>query len=84
MYRPVPRKNVRFGSLADVRIAKSHVRFAPESGHLQCTSACPLRAISGHKQSAALPWLDDALKKNRAREGAVKKGGFTHRHLTGL
>jgi hypothetical protein len=25
--------NVRFGSLADIRAAKSHVRFTPESGH---------------------------------------------------
>jgi hypothetical protein len=29
------RLNVRFGSLADIRAAKSHVRFTPESG--QCT-----------------------------------------------
>jgi hypothetical protein len=26
--------NVRFGSKADIRTAKSHVRFTPESGHL--------------------------------------------------
>jgi hypothetical protein len=25
--------NVRFGSKADIRVAKSHVRFTPESGH---------------------------------------------------
>jgi hypothetical protein len=28
--------NVRFGSKADIRAAKSHVRFAPESGHVRC------------------------------------------------
>src|SRR5262245_37296047 len=25
-----------------------HVRFTPESGHVQCNSACPLWANSGH------------------------------------
>jgi hypothetical protein len=25
-----------------------HVRFTPESRHVQCTHACPLRANSGH------------------------------------
>ena len=29
--------------------AKDHVCFTPESGHVQCTGACPLSAISGHK-----------------------------------
>ena len=30
--------NVRFGSKADMCSAKCHVRFTPESGHVQCTS----------------------------------------------
>jgi len=47
------RANVRFGSKADVRAAKSHVRFTPESGHVQCSSRCPLRAKSGHDQKNA-------------------------------
>src|SRR5262252_7245882 len=29
--------------------AKRHVRFTPLSGHVQCKSACPLRAKSGHR-----------------------------------
>ena len=29
--------NVRFGSKADIRTAKRHVRFTPESGHVRCT-----------------------------------------------
>ena len=29
--------------------AKGHVRFTPESGHVQCNSACPLSANSGHR-----------------------------------
>ena len=39
---------VRYGSLADICRAKRHVRFTPESGHVQCTSPCPLCANSGH------------------------------------
>jgi hypothetical protein len=40
--------DVRFGSLADILRCPSDVGFTPESGHLQCTSACPLWANSGH------------------------------------
>ena len=40
--------NVRFGSKADMCNAKRYVGFAPESGHMQCTSQCPLSANSGH------------------------------------
>ena len=29
-------------------VHQRHVRFTPESGHVQCTSACPLSAKSGH------------------------------------
>jgi hypothetical protein len=41
-------KNVAVGSLADMTIFELHVRFTPNGGHLQCTSACPLCANSGH------------------------------------
>ena len=40
--------DVRFGSKADIRAAKRHVRFTPKSGHVRCNSACPLCANSGH------------------------------------
>src|SRR5262245_22358148 len=30
--------------------ANGHVCFTPKSGHVQCTGACPLWAISGHLQ----------------------------------
>jgi hypothetical protein len=33
---------------ADILGCGSHVRFAPESGHVQRTSPCPLCANSGH------------------------------------
>ena len=29
--------------------AQGNVRFTPESGHVQCNSACPLCANSGHR-----------------------------------
>ena len=45
-----PMVDVRFGSKADMCGAKCHVRFTPESGHVQCNSACPLSANSGHCQ----------------------------------
>ena len=41
--------NVRFRSKADMCSAKQHVRFTPESGHVQCNSVCPLCANSGHR-----------------------------------
>ncbi len=31
------------------RSAKRHVRFTPESRHVQCKTACPLSAKSGHE-----------------------------------
>src|SRR5262245_43693656 len=39
---------VHFGSKADMCGAKRHVRFTPESGHVQRNRACLLRANSGH------------------------------------
>ena len=33
---------------ADISISPRDVRFTPESGHVQCTSACLRCAISGH------------------------------------
>ena len=40
--------DVRFGSKADICSARRYVRFTPKSGHVQCNSACPLCANSGH------------------------------------
>jgi hypothetical protein len=42
--------DVRFGSKTDMCGAKSHIRFTPESGHVHCTSVCPLCAKSRHAQ----------------------------------
>src|SRR5262245_52700806 len=64
--------NVRFGSKADIRGAKSHVRFAPKSGHVRCTRACLLRARSGHY------WLFDHLigrRKQFVRDGESERLG---------
>jgi hypothetical protein len=38
----IAHRHVRFGSKADICSAQAHVRFTPESGHLQCNSACLL------------------------------------------
>ena len=48
---------VRFGSKADIRSAIAHVRFTPESGHVQCISPCPLSANSGHSHGASNPFV---------------------------
>ena len=39
---------VRFGSKADMRTAKRHVRFTLESRHSALQDKCPLSAKSGH------------------------------------
>src|SRR4030095_13539802 len=49
------------GSKAAVRTAIGHVRFTPESGHVQCKSPCLLMARSGlvHRgkhQGGPCPW----------------------------
>ena len=42
--------------------AKGHVRFTPESGHVQCNKACPLCANSGHRfQSSRMDIKRDRL-----------------------
>jgi hypothetical protein len=46
--------DVRFGSKADVTVSPLDVRFTPESGHLQCTSPCPLSARSGHSRTHSI------------------------------
>src|SRR5262245_7657831 len=40
-------RQVRFGSLADVRASSAHVRFTPKSGHVQRRARCLLSATSG-------------------------------------
>src|SRR5262249_19592517 len=35
---------------------KSHVRFTPESGHVQCTRRCLLWANSGHARFYSISW----------------------------
>ena len=37
---------------ADICSATADVRFAPESGHVQGSSPCPLRANSGHSRDS--------------------------------
>src|SRR5262245_18486782 len=46
-------------SKADICSAVGHVRFTPESGHVRCTSPCPLWAKSGHWVRLILPHNTD-------------------------
>jgi hypothetical protein len=46
--RPPLRRDVRFGSKADVTLLNVDVRFTPESGHRSAAWECPLCAKSGH------------------------------------
>jgi hypothetical protein len=41
------RRNVRFGSQADMELPSPDVRFTPESGHRMAVLACPLWAMCG-------------------------------------
>jgi len=41
-------------SRAALRGALAYVRFTPESGHMQCTSACLLWANSGHRAAHSI------------------------------
>jgi hypothetical protein len=49
LFRPRSTARCRLGSLADISGLPTHVRFTLKSGHVLCTSACPLCAISGDR-----------------------------------
>src|SRR5262245_3022765 len=57
-------------AISRCRLSLSDVRFTPESGHLQCTSPCPLWAISGHGEL-----FDDLIGpgENSARDHEPKR-----------
>ena len=61
------RADVRFGSLEDILQCNRHVRFTPDSGHVQCNSQCPLCANSGHPNLAEALWRTSD-KYRRARQ----------------
>ena len=65
--------NVRFKSLADIRIAKRHVRFTPKSGHVQCTSRCLLWANSGHQAGSFDHLVGDG--EHTRRNGEAERFG---------
>jgi hypothetical protein len=46
--------DVRFGSKADIRSDKSHVRFTPKSGHQTDIPQCPLSADTVAKRFLSL------------------------------
>src|SRR5262245_5151694 len=50
--------------------ANGHVRFTPESGHVQCKMTCPLWANSGHCVSAP------SIQQHEAAAGTATTGLF--------
>ncbi|MGB9001794.1 MAG: hypothetical protein WCC43_22175, partial [Pseudolabrys sp.] len=46
-----------FATMSLAQVNPLDVRFTPESGHVQCNSACPLCARSGHDSQPDLPHL---------------------------
>ena len=67
--------NVRFGSKVGICDATRHVRFTPESGHLQRKRACPLWANSGHKRASAL-LFDHFIRAREQRQRYGKTEGL--------
>ena len=64
-------RDVRFGSKADMCSARRHVRFTPESGHVQCNSACALPIADIHQLTRVIDGslyvsLSKALAHRRA------------------
>jgi hypothetical protein len=55
-------RHVRFGSKADIRAAKCHIRFTPESGHVRCNQ--DIRYLFDHFISAGKQgsWHCDAQR----------------------
>ena len=69
--------NVRFGSKADMCSALAHVRFTPESGHVQCNRPCPLCANSGLMQRSKGMLFDHlvGLREKRWGDGYAESLG---------
>ena len=75
------RRNVRFGSEADICSAKRHVRFTPKSGHVRCASSCLLCAsdvtpfADYHPLTcASCPRHSECLRSPTAASGIAKSG----------
>jgi hypothetical protein len=68
------------GQKVDISQCNRHVRFAPNSGHLQCTSPCPFCANSGHSGVGKNPQILGLKKQDQINIGAVtgrtEKKGF--------
>jgi hypothetical protein len=78
------RDDVRFGSKADIALAKSDVRFTPKSGHREVRLGCPLCAKSGHSQLDLailrfLDWTGGSLDQHHPRGRAALEGSDEYR-----
>ena len=63
----------RFGSLADIRARTGHVRFTPNSGHVQGRHQCPLSAISRHSHRRVYPSRCQP-PQSLSRQGFLRRG----------
>jgi hypothetical protein len=57
---------VRFGSKADIRTAKGHVHFTPESGQMRCKNRCRFAPIADMAVFPAMPALLSKAKVKTA------------------
>ena len=72
--------DVRFGSLADMCSAKGHVRFTPESGHVQRNLGCPLSANSGHHLDLVTTSIWGHAVDSRSGEPGERSRVATYHH----
>jgi hypothetical protein len=64
------RRDVRYGSKADIAPVKCDVRFTPKSGHCRTTLGCPLCAKSRHTP----PYICNLIPENaRSERGIVRE-----------
>ena len=83
------RLDVRFGSLADILRRGSHVRFTPESGHVQCNRYVrfvPIADIGNQLvlpiwPSARAPTLPTPRARNHDQASAGKSNSRTDSHI---
>jgi len=77
--------DVRFGSKAHICSAKRHVRFTPESGHVQCNSPCLLWAKSGLMHCNKQPIISSTSLANASNiAGAHSEAEMVPYLLSGL
>src|SRR5262245_1246892 len=73
------RRNVRFGSLADIPCPRRYVCFTPESGHCNQGTECRLRANNGLRYRGK--WHHQSSRQQAARRAREWLGQLPSRSL---